>query len=179
MSGDRIVLMAVYPFDKDGFPVQEILVPLYFSSPETYTLRYDFLFLSFFGKCNFQAIEVGEFGRPLFYPGNRFRKGNNTVCGLPGIFVYRFIVIEEPDGRRIGVVQIAGLVARRIVPFVGEGATVSAGERIGMIRFGSRLDVYLPEGTPVLVAVGQQAVAGETIIADRGGRAPFRQVRTD
>lgn len=88
-------------------------------------------------------------------------------------------VIEEPDGRRIGVVQIAGLVARRIVPFVGEGATVSAGERIGMIRFGSRLDVYLPEGTPVLVAVGQQAVAGETIIADRGGRAPFRQVRTD
>jgi phosphatidylserine decarboxylase len=67
---------------------------------------------------------------------------------------------------RIGVVQIAGLVARRIVPFVQEGQTVSAGDRIGMIRFGSRLDVYLPEGGRALVAEGQTAVAGETVLAD-------------
>ena len=67
---------------------------------------------------------------------------------------------------RIGVVQIAGLVARRIVCFVRKGATVGAGERIGMIRFGSRVDVYLPEGTRPLVAEGQTAVAGETVIAD-------------
>ena len=65
--------------------------------------------------------------------------------------------------RRIGVVQIAGLVARRIVPFVQEGQTVGAGERIGMIRFGSRVDVYLPEGTRPLVAEGQTAIAGETV----------------
>src|ERR1700726_4751612 len=67
---------------------------------------------------------------------------------------------------RIGVVQIAGLVARRIVCFVRKGATVGAGERIGMIRFGSRVDLYLPEGVRPLVAEGQTAIAGETVIAD-------------
>ena len=67
---------------------------------------------------------------------------------------------------RIGVVQIAGLVARRIVCFVREGATVGAGERIGMIRFGSRVDVYLPDGVRPQVAEGQTAIAGETVIAD-------------
>ena len=67
---------------------------------------------------------------------------------------------------RIGVVQIAGLVARRIVPFVQQGQSVAAGDRIGMIRFGSRVDVYLPEGGRALVAEGQSAIAGETVLAD-------------
>jgi phosphatidylserine decarboxylase len=67
---------------------------------------------------------------------------------------------------RIVVVQIAGLIARRIATFAREGSSVRAGERIGMIRFGSRVDVYLPEGTRPLVAEGQTAVAGETVIAD-------------
>jgi phosphatidylserine decarboxylase len=67
---------------------------------------------------------------------------------------------------RIAVVQIAGLIARRIVTFVRQGASVRAGERIGMIRFGSRVDVYLPEGVKPMVAEGQTAVAGETVIAD-------------
>ena len=71
-----------------------------------------------------------------------------------------------PDGRRIAVVQIAGLVARRIVPFVEEGQGLRTGERFGLIRFGSRLDVYLPEGVSPLVALGQTMVAGESIIAD-------------
>ena len=69
-------------------------------------------------------------------------------------------------GTRIGVVQIAGLIARRIVCFVREGQPVGAGERFGMIRFGSRVDVYLPEGTAPLVAEGQTALAGETVLAD-------------
>ena len=68
--------------------------------------------------------------------------------------------------QRIAVVQIAGLVARRILCFVREGQMLAAGERFGMIRFGSRLDVYLPAGTAPLVAVGQTAIAGETVIAD-------------
>jgi phosphatidylserine decarboxylase len=67
---------------------------------------------------------------------------------------------------RVGVVQIAGLIARRIVPFVQEGQAVAAGDRIGMIRFGSRVDVYLPEGGRALVAEGQTAYAGETVLAD-------------
>jgi phosphatidylserine decarboxylase len=74
-------------------------------------------------------------------------------------------VISSP-GFRIGVIQIAGLVARRIVPFAREGDLVAAGQRIGMIRFGSRVDVYLPEGSRALAAEGQTALAGETVLAD-------------
>ncbi len=77
------------------------------------------------------------------------------------------LAIEAPDGTRIGVVQIAGLVARRILCFVREGDALDAGDRFGLIRFGSRLDIYLPEGVQPLVAVGQTSVAGETILANR------------
>jgi phosphatidylserine decarboxylase len=75
-------------------------------------------------------------------------------------------VISINKRQRVAVIQIAGLVARRIVSFVREGETIGAGQRIGMIRFGSRVDVYLPEGTRPLVAEGQTAIAGETVIAD-------------
>jgi phosphatidylserine decarboxylase len=83
-------------------------------------------------------------------------------------------VIATASGARVAVVQIAGLVARRIVPFVREGATVAAGQRIGMIRFGSRVDVYLPEGARPLVGEGQTAIAGETVLADLKAAEPNR-----
>jgi phosphatidylserine decarboxylase len=70
------------------------------------------------------------------------------------------------DGREIAVVQIAGLVARRIKCDVAEGASLKAGQRYGLIRFGSRVDVYLPDGVQPLVAVGQRMLAGETVLAD-------------
>jgi phosphatidylserine decarboxylase len=76
-----------------------------------------------------------------------------------------FVIAAGAD-QRFGVIQIAGLVARRIVPFVREGEAIAAGQRIGMIRFGSRVDVYLPEGARPLVAEGQTAIAGETVLAD-------------
>jgi phosphatidylserine decarboxylase len=84
--------------------------------------------------------------------------------------------IISTGATRIGVVQIAGLLARRIVCFTREGALVAAGERIGMIRFGSRVDVYLPEGVRPLVAEGQTSLAGETVLADLrgGGEMTFR-----
>ncbi len=75
------------------------------------------------------------------------------------------LVIDTARGR-IVVVQIAGLIARRIVPFVKEGALLAAGERFGLIRFGSRVDVYLPQGVKPLVSEGQTAIAGETVLAD-------------
>lgn len=78
-----------------------------------------------------------------------------------------FLMIA-PDGTMVGFTQIAGLVARRIVPFVKAGDTAAVGERIGLIRFGSRVDVYLPAGTAPKVALGQRAIAGETIIARIG-----------
>lgn len=74
------------------------------------------------------------------------------------------LLVERPDGVKIGFTQIAGLVARRIVPFVKPGDIVAAGQRIGLIRFGSRVDVYLPADTAPKVALGQRIIAGETIL---------------
>ena len=76
------------------------------------------------------------------------------------------LVLRTPEGEIIGVVQIAGLIARRIVCWSKESTEIIAGERFGMIRFGSRLDVYLPDGARLLVGEGQSTVAGETPIAD-------------
>jgi phosphatidylserine decarboxylase len=73
-------------------------------------------------------------------------------------------LVERNDGVRIGFTQIAGLIARRIVPFVKAGDSITVGQRIGLIRFGSRVDVYLPTGTASKVALGQRSVAGETIL---------------
>ncbi len=87
-----------------------------------------------------------------------------------------FRILAE-DGREIGLVQIAGLVARRIKGFVEEGAHLAPGERIGLIRFGSRCDVYLPPGTAPLVCVGQRAIAGETVLASLEGPQRPREGR--
>jgi phosphatidylserine decarboxylase len=81
-------------------------------------------------------------------------------------------LIESDDGALLGVTQIAGLVARRILTFVQQGDVVEAGQRIGMIRFGSRVDVYLPAGTGPRVLLGQRAIAGETLIAELGVDSP-------
>ena len=77
-------------------------------------------------------------------------------------------LIERGDGTRIGFTQIAGLVARRIVSFAKEGDFIAAGQRVGLIRFGSRVDVYLPTGTKPRVVQGQRTIAGETILAELG-----------
>jgi phosphatidylserine decarboxylase len=81
----------------------------------------------------------------------------------------RAMVIETAAGEKIGVVLIAGLIARRIVTFASEGDSVAAGERIGLIRFGSRVDVYMPAGAEVLAAAGQTAIGGETVLAELPG----------
>jgi phosphatidylserine decarboxylase len=78
------------------------------------------------------------------------------------------ILMERGDGVSIGFTQIAGLVARRIVPFVKPGDMLAVGQRVGLIRFGSRVDVYLPLGTDPKVLIGQKVIAGETILAEIG-----------
>ncbi|MBX7460881.1 phosphatidylserine decarboxylase [Qipengyuania huizhouensis] len=80
------------------------------------------------------------------------------------------ILIERPDGLKVGFTQIAGVIARRIVSFVKPGDTLGVGQRVGMIRFGSRVDIYLPAGTGSYVMVGQRVVAGETVIAAVGSQ---------
>lgn len=76
------------------------------------------------------------------------------------------MVVETDKGVKIGVIQVAGLVARRILSFAQEGQRLTAGQRFGLIRFGSRLDIYLPTDVAPAVVEGQIAVAGETILAD-------------
>lgn len=82
--------------------------------------------------------------------------------------------IEMADGRRVACVQIAGLVARRIICEAVPGAEARAGARYGLIRFGSRVDVYLPLGTAPLVVVGQRVIGGESVLADLAGSEPAR-----
>jgi len=88
------------------------------------------------------------------------------------------LTVEADDGRKVGFVQIAGLVARRIVKFVNEGDQLVTGQRFGLIRFGSRVDVYLPKGHQALVCVGQKAVAGETVLAEVCDDPKVRSGRT-
>jgi len=80
-------------------------------------------------------------------------------------------IVEDKNGLRIGFTQIAGLVARRIVSFTKPGDMVVAGQRVGLIRFGSRVDVFLPEDYAAQVTLGQRTIAGETVIARKGGAA--------
>ena len=84
------------------------------------------------------------------------------------------LLIETPSGHKICVVQIAGLIARRILNDVREEQDIQAGARFGMIRFGSRVDIYLPEGISPLVCVGQLAIGGETVFADFDTDEPSR-----
>ncbi|KAB7649074.1 phosphatidylserine decarboxylase [Polymorphobacter fuscus] len=83
----------------------------------------------------------------------------------------QYFIVESADGTRVAFTQIAGLVARRIMRFVEEGTRLAIGERVGLIRFGSRVDVYLPAGYVPAVIVGQRAVAGETVLARQGSAA--------
>lgn len=86
-------------------------------------------------------------------------------------------MVERQDGVRVGFTQIAGLIARRIVPFVKPGDIVGAGQRVGLIRFGSRVDIYLPAGTEPSVLKGQKTIAGETVIAEIGTAPVLEGVR--
>jgi len=88
------------------------------------------------------------------------------------------ILVERTDGLRVGFTQIAGLVARRILPFVKPGDILAKGQRVGLIRFGSRVDVYLPAGTDPKVMIGQTVIAGETVIAEIGQRGLIEGIST-
>ena len=120
------------------------------------------IFMSVFNVHVNRAPASGRLERMVYTPG----KFVNASLDKASVDNERnSLLIRLPDGRPLGCVQIAGLVARRILPFVKEGDALVAGERFGLIRFGSRLDVYLPEGAALLVAEGQTMIAGETVLA--------------
>lgn len=120
------------------------------------------VFMNVFNVHVNRMPEAGTILRKVYRPGKFFNASfdkaseHNERCSY---------AMALPDGRPLVFVQIAGLIARRIVPYVDEGAILKRGERFGLIRFGSRVDVYLPPGVEPLVKVGEVSVAGETVFA--------------
>ena len=129
-------------------------------------------FLSIFDVHINRAPITGRITRSLYVPGAFL---NAALDKASEDNERRILVIETPANGEIGVVQIAGLVARRIVTFSALGETIGVGQRFGLIRFGSRVDIYLPPGKSALVSVGQRAVAGETVLADLQSPEPERE----
>ncbi|MGH6817854.1 MAG: phosphatidylserine decarboxylase [Methylovirgula sp.] len=131
------------------------------------------IFMSVFDCHVNRAPVAGRIGKIVYRPGlflnadlDKASEDNERNC----------LVIEAINGR-VGVVQIAGLIARRILCFATVGQMIEAGDRFGLIRFGSRVDVYLPPSTRLLVATGTRSVGGETIIADFGTLEPPRSFK--
>src|SRR6478752_10308512 len=116
------------------------------------------IFMSVFDVHINRAPVGGTVRRVVYIPG-RFMNADLDKASDEN--ERQHILIDRPDGVRVAFTQIAGLVARRIVPFIKPGDIVAAGQRIGLIRFGSRVDVYLPQGTDTKVLLGQTVIAGE------------------
>ncbi len=121
-----------------------------------------------------RAPIAGRITRSVYVPGAFFSAASDKSSEENE---RRALVIETPTGIEIAVLQIAGLISRRIVTFAGEGDTVGVGQRFGLIRFGSRVDVYLPSGRGPLVSIGQRTIAGETVLADLKSDEPEREAR--
>ena len=128
-------------------------------------------------NCHVNRAPVGGVVKSIAYRPGKFFNASLDKASVDN--ERNSLCIEMPDGRQIAVVQIAGLVARRIVCFVNHGDVLPTGGRFGLIRFGSRLDVYLPDGVAPLVALGQTMVAGETVLADLASAEPQRTGRAD
>jgi phosphatidylserine decarboxylase len=123
------------------------------------------IFMSVFDVHINRAPIAGTVARVVYIPG-KFLNADLDKASEEN--ERQHILIDRGNGLQIGFTQIAGLVARRIVPFVKPGDIIAAGQRVGLIRFGSRVDVYLPEGTEPRVLLGQRIVAGETVLAEIG-----------
>jgi phosphatidylserine decarboxylase len=121
------------------------------------------VFLSIFDVHIVRAPVSGRIARSVYVPGTFL---NAELDKASEENERRALLIETAAGDKVGVVLIAGLIARRIVTFVGEGDSVQVGDRIGLIRFGSRVDIYLPPEARPLAAVGQTAIGGETVLAE-------------
>ena len=123
------------------------------------------IFMSVFDVHINRAPIGGTVRRVIYIPGKFM---NADIDKASEENERQHILIERDDGLKIGFTQIAGLVARRIVPFVKSGDYLAGGQRVGLIRFGSRVDVYLPQGTESAVLLGQKTIAGETVLARVG-----------
>lgn len=154
--------LVVSPADGIVSLIEKAVPPKELGMPDVPLTRVS-VFMSVFNCHVNRAPVTGEVTAVAYRPGKFF---NASLDKASSDNERNGLCIRMADGRDLAVVQIAGLVARRIVCFVSAGAPVQTGERFGLIRFGSRLDVYLPEGVDPLVRIGQTMVAGETVMAD-------------
>jgi len=160
--------LIVSPADGIVSLIEQSVPPAELGMPDKALTRVS-VFMSVF-NCHVNRVPVAGHIREIAYrPGKFF---NASLDKASADNERNSLCIEMPDGRQIAVVQIAGLVARRIVCFSAKGDSVRTGERFGLIRFGSRLDVYLPEGVAPMVSLGQTMIAGETVIADLASTEP-------
>jgi phosphatidylserine decarboxylase len=142
--------------------IQEVVPPAELGLGDAPVIRVS-VFMNVF-NCHVNRAPIAGAIKHIFYHKGKFV--NASLDKASEHNERNCVTIEAADGVKIGVVQIAGLIARRIVCFVAEGDSIDVGERFGLIRFGSRLDVYLPAGVSPAVPLGTTAVAGETILAD-------------
>ena len=134
------------------------------------------VFMSVF-NCHVNRMPVGGRIEAIAYRPGKFVSASLDKASADN--ERNSLCITMADGRKLAVVQIAGLVARRIVCFTQIGQSLRTGDRFGLIRFGSRLDVYLPVGVAPMVALGQSMIGGETVIADLATGAPARLARLE
>ena len=165
--------LVVAPGDGRVSAIERVKPPAELGFGDTPRVRVS-IFLSVFDVHINRTPVAGRVARLIYTPGSFL---NASLDKASEENERRALVITRADGTEVGVVQIAGLIARRIVTFAKEGDTVGAGERFGLIRFGSRVDVYLPPGHGTLVAVGQRAIGGETVLADLISTEPEREAR--
>ncbi len=132
------------------------------------------IFLSIFDVHINRAPVDGQIVRRIYVPGLYLNAAMDKASENNEREV---MVFKTASDMEIGVVRIAGLIARRIITFVREGQRVEAGSRIGLIRFGSRVDIYIPSAKGVLVAEGQRVIGGETVLADMRSNENGREVR--
>jgi phosphatidylserine decarboxylase len=152
--------LIVAPADGQVVEIKSVNEPLYLKSEATMVA----IFLSVFDVHVQRAPVDGEIQFVQYHTGRFFDARRPEASTMNE---NRVVGIESADGFRLTIRQIAGLIARRIVGWADKGAKLAKGERLGMIRFGSRVELYLPPGTEITVKVGDRAKGGETIVARR------------
>jgi len=165
--------LVISPADGRVCAIDRVRPPAELGLGDTERVRVS-IFLSVFDVHINRAPVAGRIIRSIYVPGSFL---NAAVDKASEENERRGIVIDPGNNSEMAMVQIAGLIARRIVTFVNEGDSVGVGERVGLIRFGSRVDLYLPPGHGALVAVGQRAIGGETVVADLRSSEPEREAR--
>ena len=162
--------LIISPADGVVSAIAQVPPPVELDMPEPVMTRIS-VFMNVF-NCHVNRIPIdATVTRNAYTPGLFFNASLNKASEDNE---RNALCLTTEDGVHLAVVQIAGLVARRIISWASVDQKMKAGERFGMIRFGSRVDVYLPKGVAPLVALGQTTIAGETVLADLSAHEPAR-----